>query len=155
MIYKFASRRQLSFIVSAGGRNLLVAFGDRNQAGVSVFMTSDEKVAKAVRRHPMTRRGVIEETTPKNQPAEVTVETKAKTVVAAPSRQPATKPAAKVPANDVKTAGETKEREYDNYTVARERICKEFGIKKELVRNPTALARVAKENGVIIKYKEL
>ena len=69
MEYTFASRRQLSFIIQAGGRNLLVAFGNRNQAGVSVFMTSDPKVAHAVRKHALTRRGVIEETTkPEEKP---------------------------------------------------------------------------------------
>ena len=123
-----------------------MSFGNRNQTGVSVFMTTDEKVAKAIRRHSLCRRGVIEETTPKQEPA-VTVVKPPQTV-----QEPADIPA-KQPTGDT-TEVEAVEREYDNYTVARESICKEFGIKKEKVRNPTALARAAKEHGIIIKYKE-
>lgn len=174
MNFIFASRRQLSFIITVGARNLLVNFGARNIAGVSVYMTQDENVAKVLRRHSLTRRGIIEEATqgvnnneePKKAAA---VAMKPKVAVA----QQQTKPEPKEPADDATgvvevepdgepsgaeagtTGGEPKEREYDNYTVARESICKEFNIKKADVRNPTALARVAQEHGIIIKYKEL
>jgi len=154
MEYKFAAQRQLSFIISVGGRNRLVSFGNRNQAGVAIFMTSDEKVANVIRRHSLSRRGVIQETTPKTaaddtakvaKPAVKTTGTMAK---AAPT---AAKPAPK----PVSTDADPKERTFDNYTVARETICKELGIKKGDVRNPNTLAQVAKEHGIIIKYKEL
>lgn len=160
MEFTFAAQRQLSFIVSVGGRNRLVAFGNRNQAGVAIFMTSDEKVANVIRRHSLSRRGVIQETTVKRvenngedaakvhgapKPAVKTTGTVAK---AAPT---AAKPAPK----PVSTDAEPKERTFDNYTVARETICKELGIKKGDVRNPNTLAQVAKEHGIIIKYKEL
>lgn len=200
MNFIFASRRQLSFIITVGARNLLVNFGARNIAGVSVYMTQDENVAKVLRRHSLTRRGIIEEATqgvskeeePKKAAA---VAMKPKVAVA----QQQTKPEPKEPADDATgteatgdgenaaemhestekpdidatgvvevepdgepsgteagtTGAEPKEREYDNYTVARESICKEFNIKKADVRNPTALARVAQEHGIIIKYKEL
>lgn len=154
MEYTFASRRQLSFIIQAGGRNLLVAFGNRNQAGVSIFMTSDPKVAHAVRKHALTRRGVIEETTievegkAENNAEELPQRTGQAKKPAKAAPQPQTKPEPQKPS-------EAKERLFDNYTVARETICKEFGIKKGDVRNPESLAQVAKEHGIIIKYKEI
>jgi cell envelope opacity-associated protein A len=149
MEYTFASQRQLSFIVSAGGRNYLVSFGNRNQAGVAHFMTRDDKVAQAVRRHSLSRRGVIVETT-KEQPAEAAKQLNQTSAKPDTKTAEAPKPAAKPtkPAED-------QEREYDNYTVARESICKELGIKKSTVRNPNTLAQVAKEHGIIIKFKEL
>lgn len=158
MEYTFASRRQLSFIVSAGGRNMLVAFGNRNQAGVSVFLTLNDKVAQAIRRHALTRRGIIEETTkaasisvPASKPGDKPSKTAAKTVAHITEE-------ALFPADEsagMEATGEAEERTYDNYTVARESICKEFGINKGTVRKPETLAQVAKEHGIIIKYKEL
>ncbi len=158
MEYTFASKRQLSFIISAGGRNYLVSFGNRNQAGVAVFMTTDEKVAHAVRRHSLSRRGIIEETT-KQQPVEAPKPAVQQPVTAAKplgkkaAAKPAEKPAEKAP--EKKNADENTVRVFDNYTVARETICKELGMKKGEVRNPNTLAQVAKEHGIIIKYKEL
>lgn len=157
MEYSFASLRQLSFVVSVGGYNLLVSFGNRNQAGVAAFMTKDEKVARAIRRHALTRRGIIQETT-KEQPVVVAAPKKedlhsAKTEVPVVRSPQVVKPAK--PAADTQEKKEPEEREFENYTVARETICKELGIKKSDVRNPTALAKVAKENGIIIKYREL
>ena len=155
MEYKFASRRQVSFIISAGGRNLLVSFGARNQAGVSVFMTSNPKVAQAIRRHSLTRRGIIEETTPPEQ-AEATVVMTQKARAPKADETTMEKPLEPGTTTDAApTVGEATERIYDNYTVARESICKEFDIKKGSVRNPEALAHVAKEHGIIIKYKEI
>lgn len=156
MDYSFASLRQLSFVVSAGGRNLLVSFGNRNQAGVAAFMTKDEKVARAIRRHALTRRGVIQETT-KQQPVgtapEKPLASEKREVPVIHSPQ-VTKPTTKQN-TDTQEKKESEVREFDNYTVAREAICKEFGINKSTVRNPTALAKVAQEHGIIIKYKEL
>lgn len=155
MIYTFVSQRQLSFIISVGGRNRLVSFGSRNDAGVAAFMTTDEKVARAIRRHSLSRRKIIEETTK----PEVILAAKPQGTV-----KPATDATGTV-ADSGKNADEmhvdkgngtgtaTEQREYDNYTVAREAICKEFGIKKTEVRNPAALERVAKEHGITIIYK--
>lgn len=150
-------------------------------------MTNNEKVANAIRRHSLSRRGVIQETT-KEQPnggvrntEAVPQSTRQKNVnkqsaipsTTAEDRKTATSTdktaegkTATAPGPDVKSAtarehaveagtGEPEEREYDNYTVARESICKEFGIKKSEVRNPSTLNDVAKAHGIIIKYKEL
>lgn len=148
MNYTFVSKRQLSFIICVGGRNKLVSFGSRNDAGVAAFMTTDEKVAHVIRRHALSRRRIIEETTKPE---------------AAPVAEPqnTTQPAADATgtvAKQQKPVGDATgtaagQREYDNYTVAREAICKEFGIKKTDVRNPAALEQVAKEHGITIIYK--
>lgn len=174
-----------------------MAFGDRNQAGVSVFMTNNEKVANAIRRHSLSRRGVIQETTKEqpnggvrnteavpqstiqkkvNKQAAVVVLTAEDGETVTSTDKTAEGKTATAPGPDDKSTvatesddksatarehtveagtGEPEEREYDNYTVARESICKEFGIKKSEVRNPSTLNDVAKAHGIIIKYKEL
>lgn len=157
MEYTFAAQRQLSFIVSVGGRNRLVSFGNRNQAGVAIFMTSDEKVANVIRRHSLSRRGVIQETTPKTAAEAKPAEKQAEVATPKDRVTTSTKEKVKEPGTTkgATASSEPKERTFDNYTVARETICKELGIKKSEVRNPNTLAQVAKEHGIIIKYKEL
>ena len=123
------------FVVQTGGHNRLVEFGDRNQNGTSVFVTTDLSVAQAVRRSSLYRRGIIIETTKEPEPQPV---------------QPSKPVQPNSPAQHAESSPEI--REYDNFTVAREAIVKEFGIKKSEVRNPTALARVAGEHGFTIKY---
>lgn len=154
MNYTFASQRQLSFIVTVGGRNMLVSFGNRNDAGVAAFMTTDEKVARAIRRHSLSRRKIIMETTKPEvlatKPQDTgkpAADTTATVATKAEPKKDAGKPAGET------TGTKTGQREYDNYTVAREAICKEFGIKKTDVRNPAALEQVAKEHGITIIYK--
>lgn len=147
MEYRFSAERKLVFTVSTGGRNLLVEFSDRNSGGMSTFVTSNEKVAQAIRRTSLSRRGVIIESTP---------------IQTASSSQPATPSAPRIPKSPkvpnspkdpVSSAQSPNVREYDNFTVAREAVVKEFGIKKSDVRNPTSLARFAQEKGFSIKYK--
>lgn len=149
MNYKFASSRKVSFIVQADGQNWLVQFGDPNQSGVCAFMTSNKNVAHAVRRHAMSRRGVIKEVT--DETAEAAPQTTTKT---APVKADETTKAKAVEPGTTEQAA-VDEREYDNYTVAREALCKEFDVNKSSVRNPEALSQLAKEHGIIIKYKEL
>ncbi len=177
MEYTFAADRKVAFIIQAGGRRKLVEFGDRNDQGVSSFFTTDPIVARAIRRHSLSRRGAIIETTvgqeeepavetAKPQPAVRTVA--AVKGVGARVQRPSARPTGRVATSKKKpvtpavkktqavtdaVAGNSGEvREYANYTVAREAICKEFSIKKSDVRNPTALARVAKEHGFSIRY---
>lgn len=154
MYFTFSSDRKLSFIINAGGRNLLVQFGDPNSNGVSTFTTKDPKVANAIRKNSLSRRGIICES---SESAGKELETgKEVKKVAMPTKE-TEKTDDKAPAETADEGSEKapEEREYDNYTVAREAICKEFGINKSTVRNPTALAKVAQEHGIIIKYKEL
>ena len=123
----------------------MVQFGDPNSNGVSTFTTKAPKVANAIRKNSLSRRGIICESS-ESAGKELETEKKVKNV-AMP-----TKETEKADEGGEKTP---EEREYDNYTVARESICKELGINKGTVRNPEALARVAKEHGIIIKYKEI
>lgn len=136
MEYTFAAERKVVLTVQAGGRNRLVEFGERNEAGVSTFFTTNDAVAQAIRRHSLSRRGVIVETTKPQEPAPE----KAKKATAAPQKP------------EEKTSDGTPVRAFDNYSVARETITKELGIPKTKVRNPAALEKIAKENGFIIKY---
>lgn len=174
----------------------MVQFGDPNSNGVSTFTTKDPKVANAIRKNSLSRRGIICESS-ESAGKELETEKKVKKV-AMPTKEAekadvtpqqteqeatqgeqhdtaeATTEASGEITEDaghevteettteapVETADEggektPEEREYDNYTVAREAICKEFGINKSTVRNPTALAKVAQEHGIIIKYKEI
>lgn len=142
MEYSFAAERKLVFIVSTGGRNLLVEFSERNQNGASVFSTRDEKVAQAIRRTSLSRRGIITETTRPQQP-----EPKVKSNISSAVKSPT--PSQKQTADHDKTPDV---RFYDNFTQAREAITREFGLKKSDVRNPTTLARVAQEHGFTITY---
>lgn len=135
MEYTFSAERKLVFIVQSGGRKRLVEFGDRNENGVAVFKTTDAGVAQAVRRSSMSRRGVITESTKFVEPAPQPKKPEGEKV-AEKQQDPAAVPV----------------REYGNFTLAREAICKEFSLKKSEVRNPTALANVAKQYGFSIKY---
>ena len=152
MNYTFVSKRQLSFIISVGGRNMQISFGSRNDAGVAAFMTTDERVARVIRRHSLSRRGIIEETTkPEILAAKPQGTEPGKPQGTVQSAADATRAGADSGKNTAEMHGQ--QREYDNYTVAREAICKEFGIKKTDVRNPAALEQVAKEHGINIIYK--
>ena len=123
------------FVVQCGGRNRLVEFGERNANGVANFNTTDPAVAAAIRKSSLSRRGAITETTKYPDPEAQTPKKEVKKQ--APIADKAIAPTV---------------REYENFTLAREAITKEFGLKKSEVRNPTALGRVAQEHGFTIKY---
>lgn len=160
MFYSFAAERKIAFTVMANGVRWLVEFGDRNINGASSFTTKNAKVAQAIRKHSLSRRGVIIETTP-HQIEEAIIEE--------PKPQPRTlavvkgivkpgntkKPVTKTnkttePKDPDKPTGEV--REYANFSVAKNAICKEFNIPKTKVKNPGALAKIAAEKGFTIKY---
>ena len=160
MFYSFAAERKIAFVVIAGGIRHLVEFGDRNINGASSFTTQDAKVAKAIRKHSMSRRGVIVETTPHQdiEPEEEIRKPQPRTLgmvkgvvrnaaVAKPVGRP--RKVKKVEPEETPT-GEI--REYANFTVAKEAICKEFQIPKSKVKTITALTKFAAEKGFSIKY---
>ena len=158
MEFSFAADRKLVFFVQAGGLRRCVEFGDRNDAGASVFMTSDAKAAMAIRKHPLTRRGVIRETTPASvidESLKASVESKIYNVRESNKNRgkKTSRKASDTPAEPVADTGSDNVREYDNFSVAKEAICREFGIQKKDLRNPAALDKVAKENGFTIRYK--
>ena len=61
-LYEFVSDRQYAFKVETDGIPKLVVFGDAYGSSASVFQTKDRKVAEAIRRTSMFRRGAIKET---------------------------------------------------------------------------------------------
>lgn len=175
MEFTFSAERKVVFTVQAGGVRRLVEFGERNENGVSSFFTRDPKVASAIRRHSMSRRGIIVETSPVpvEEPSEPvrrpqpTVRTlasvkradasiKKQSVPSVGTRTAVGKAAAKAAkkiVSDIAEAGQNGEvREFENFTVAREKISREFSIPKRDIRTPTALARAAMERGFSIRY---
>ena len=135
MDFSFAAERKVVLTVQAGGRNRLVEFGERNLNGVSCYLTTDAIIANSIRRHSLSRRGVIVETTPPQQ-QEPLPEPKR---VAKTDTQP-------------KAADGTPIRTFDNFSVAKETITKELGIPRNKVRTPATLEKLARENGFTIKY---
>lgn len=136
MEYTFAAERKVVLIVQTGGRNRLVEFGERNGNGVAEYFTTNDAVAQAIRRHSLSRRGVIVETTRQQQ--------------AEPEKPKAA--VVQLLAQAEQTESGVPVRAYDNFTFAREAICKEFDIPKSSVRSMVALEAVAKEHGFTIKY---
>lgn len=131
-------------------------FEERNSFGASNFTTTDAKVAEAIRRHTMTQRGVIRETT---QPEEK----KQKPAKAAP--QSTTPPDAGEQAPDAggETGGEQTPPEEagndgnvinaDNFTLAKEAVMKRFGVEADAVKTPILLNQFCKERGITVHYK--
>jgi len=162
MKYVFAAERKLVFPVAAGGIKRLVEFSDRNSQGASVFQTDDANIAKAITNTSLARRGVISVV---SCPPEE--EDKAQSPVV-PKSEIANKPSNRLrrkankadlkeqePDKSPKTAIQNeKVREYANFTLAKEAISKEFGIDKNIIKNPIVLARIAKDNGILIKYQD-
>ena len=138
-MYTFAASRQFFFNVPYQGRSRLIQFGDRNQAGVSVFLTDDPELAEAIRKNSLFTRGAITEETPEGEKKKTTPEKKK---IATPEG------GKKEPATDV-----SKKMVFTNFTQAREHLCKQFKIARSKVRNPTALARFAEEKNITIVYK--
>ena len=146
----------------AGGVRRLVEFGDRNLNGASSFLTSDAKVAQAIRRHSMSRRGIIIETTPNQKDDPVVEEAKpqprtlgvVKGVVKPAATQTRKLVAKKTDAKNTQPHQEPagKVREFANFSVAKSAISKEFGIPKTKIKTASALDKFASENGFSIKY---
>ncbi len=171
-MYSFAAERQLIFYANVGGRSRLIQFGERNHAGASVFMTQEEKVAEAVRRNSMFKRGVITETTIKEEVKPVIAEAepqrteqtgKAKKNAKGGKKGSAKKGgknAAPVKAESVKAEAEPQRTEQEaksfrDFSHAREWFGKEYGVSRKELRNPTMLAEYAKKYNVTIKYEEI
>ncbi len=171
-MYSFAAERQLIFYANVGGRSRLIQFGERNHAGASTFMTKEEGVAEAVRRNSMFKRGVIMETTIKEEEP-VVAETKPQLAEATEtggktgkkkSAKSSKKAAGKkgVKSETVKTeeqpqhtGQEENAKSFRDFTHAREWFSKEYGISRKELRNPTLLSEYARKYNVTIKYEEV
>lgn len=146
--YTFAAARQFIFQVTVEGRQRLVRFSERNQFGASTFCTPDAKVAEAIRKTSMVKRGVIEETTPKEE--------KKPQGTAAQVARPAESPQPHEGVDDEVQPPDSKADviEVDNFSQAKEAVAKRLGIDKSSIRTPPDLSAVAKRNGIIIKYRQ-
>lgn len=135
-MFEFSADTQYVFKITIDGMAYLVAFSERNQFGNSVFMTRNGKIAEKIRRTSMFKRGAIRETTPE---------------VGATKREAA--PAETAPEKKPKKE-ESNVKEFANITLAREWLCRTFGVKKSAIRYPGQVAKCAKEHKIEIKYTE-
>ena len=160
----FTAERQLIFYVNLDGRRVLVRFGERSMWGSSNYVTTDAKLAAAIREHSMFKRGIITENT---QPEEKKVKKPAqKTAKVEKGQQenPADTSQPLVDDGSVENeaeggdsgedTGEADVIEVDNFTQAREEVMKRLGIDKDLVKTPPLLSKVAKEHGISIRYRK-
>lgn len=135
-MFEFSADTQYVFKIRIDGMAYLVAFSERNQFGNSVFMTGNGKIAENIRRTSMFKRGAIRETTPE---------------VEATKKE--TAPAETVPEQKSKN-DESNVKEFANITIAREWLCRTFGVKKSAIRYPGQVAKCAKEHKIEIRYTE-
>lgn len=135
-MFEFSADTQFIFKVTIDGVAYLVAFSERNQFGNSVFMTRNSKIAEKIRRTSIFKRGSIRETTPE-------VETTKKEATP-PETAPEQKPKKE----------ESNVKEFANITLAREWLCRTFGVKKSSIRYPGQVAKCAKEHKIEIRYTE-
>ena len=152
--YIFSANRQLMFYVGIGGQSRLVQFGSRNVNGTSLFQTSDDNVAEAIRKHSLFKRGAITEFE-----REKTVKKPAKPVLRY-------NPIVQEPVNTVKKPEVTvidDNEEYGqpvgtevieakNFTQAKSMLAKRLNIKYNDIKNPGMLVQLAKDAGITIKY---
>lgn len=155
MEYTFAAERKLIFFISAGGKNRLVEFSDRDRSGASSFSTNEMTVARAIRKTSLYRRGVIVQakgpTEEEEQSAQQMMAPKR------PSKAEAwagKKPVTEKPTPEPVSAHNEGDKvmEFPNITFAREAISKETGIPKAKLRSQAALDQAARDAGIIIKY---
>lgn len=156
MKYVFAAERKLIFIISAGGINRLVEFSDRNRDGGSSFQTDDAKVAKAIRKGSLYKRGVIQQVSGPTEEDEAQIEAM-QNFLKRPSKADAWKDKTPVSDKIVKHVEEPQQpgqrvMEFNNITFAREAISRELGIPKAQLRSQAALDKAAKDAGIVIKY---
>lgn len=154
----FSAERQLIFHIVVDGRTQLVQFGERSQWGASNFSTTDEKVAAAIKRHSMYKRGVITEFVQEDKkPAKQVRKPAGKAECTAAQQPQDTGKEGQEPPTPETPPGETDAAnviEAENFTQAREAVMKRLGIGKDAVKNPILLQQVAKEAGLTIKYNK-
>ena len=162
--FTFSAERQVVFhVVTADGRRLLVRFEERNSFGASNFSTTDAKVAAAIRKHTMTQRGVIRETTPPEEKKKKKAGTNAK-VTPKPTPANPTEEGGQAPDAGGEAGGEQTPPENagngdnnvviaDNFTLAKEALVKRFGVEADAVKTPILMNKYCKDNGIELHIK--
>lgn len=143
-LYEFVSDRQYAFKVETDGIPKLVVFGDAYGSSASVFQTKDRKVAEAIRRTSMFRRGAIKETT---QPEEHT-----ETAKHQPSERGINQDDGKVQNG---TEPEMEEKTFTNITQAKDWVSKEYKIPKTQLKKPESVVSEAKKHKVKLIIKAI
>lgn len=134
-LFEFASERQVIFQAEIDGRQRLIAFGDRSGNGTSVLQTKEPKVAEAIRRTALFRRGAIVETTAPNQPK--------------------TEGSQDANGKSQDEGEKLKDQVFNNITQAKDWLNRTFNIPKNQLRNSEAAIKAAKEHGInIVLTKE-
>lgn len=137
-VFEFASERQYIFKVEINNIPRLVAFGDPYQGSSSMFQTTDRKVAEAIRRTSMFRRGAIKETT---KPEEKPVKKTEKPEEAEEAEKP------KKP--------KMEEKVFTNITQAKDWVSHEYKIPKSQLKKPESVIAEAKKHKVKLVIKAI
>ena len=136
-VYEFASESQYIFRVETDGIGRLVVFGEPYGNSASVFQTKDSKVAAAIRRTSMFRRGVIVETSHSCDESSSSCTTK------------------ESPKGSVTPSVSMEEKVFSNITQAKEWVSKEYKIPKSSLRKPESVAAAAKKHHVRLIIKAI
>ena len=131
-VFEFASERQYIFKVEINNIPRLVAFGDPYQGSSSMFQTTDRKVAEAIRRTSMFRRGAIKETT-----------------------KPEEKPVKKTEKPEEAEKPKMEEKVFTNITQAKDWVSKEYKIPKTQLKKPESVIAEAKKHKVKLVIKAI
>lgn len=160
--YTFSAERQLMFYVTINGVQRLVKFGSRNANGASVFITSLRSTAEAIREHSLFKRGVIVEQNPVVEEPEKKPEPVTDPVVQmfippkAAVREDVTEEPeepTEIPEDEVTNhADESEIIKAKNFTQAKSLLSKKLGINYKDIKTPDQMMKLAKDNGIIIKY---
>ena len=142
-VYEFASERKYVFKIVTDGIPKLVEFGDAYGSNASIFQTKDRKVAEAIRRTSMFRRGAIKETTKEEE------HTKS---AASSSVQNGNQDEGKVQNS---TEPEMEEKTFTNITQAKDWVSKEYKIPKTQLRKPESVVTEAKKHKVKLIIKAI
>jgi neutral trehalase len=147
-VYEFASERQYVFKVETDGIPKLVAFGDTYGNNASMFQTRDRKVAEAIRRTSMFRRGAIKETT---KPEETAVAA-AKQPIERGGEQEGNKGSKEA---QKATKPKMEEKIFTNITQAKDWVSKEYKIPKTQLKKPESVVAEAKKHKVKLIIKAI
>lgn len=131
-VFEFASERQYIFKVEIDNIPRLVAFGDPYQGSSSMFQTTDRKVAEAIRRTSMFRRGAIKETT-----------------------KPEEKPMKKAEKPEETEKPKMEEKVFTNITQAKDWVSHEYKIPKSQLKKPESVIAEAKKHKVKLVIKAI
>lgn len=117
----------------------MVEFGERNDYGTSVYLTSDPNVANAIRNNKLFKDGLIIDRTPVEEKKEM------------PALDPKTIQASAPPVPQTKDKKEADLKTFKNFSLAKAYVCKTYNLPKSKIRNPTALFAFTKKQGLTIE----